>query len=228
MKRSFALFALCLVVCIASIANADQHVAAVSPDQPVAQKAKPAAESKSRGEKPAPAVTDSLGLLERAVARDSTKFDNLYRLGVMYLDRDRSAEASKVLAKASSLRPKDLRTLVNLGAAYDALGQATVAQDYYKRALAVSPEDSVATCRLASSLYAQSNYNDAIDLLRTVIKRRPTAYCAYFTLGVAFADAGMYRDAIRMWRKVVDLGPGTPEAVSAIESIEVLEKFVNK
>ena len=43
---------------------------------------------------------------------------------------------------------------------------------------------------------------------------------------MAFADAGIYRDAIRMWKKVVELAPGSPEAVSAKESIEVLEKFV--
>jgi DUF1365 family protein len=45
-------------------------------------------------------------------------------------------------------------------------------------------------------------------------------------MGVAFADAGIYRDAIRMWRKVVELAPDSPEAVSAKESIDVLEKFL--
>ncbi len=182
----------------------------------------------------APAITDSLGLLERAVARDSTQFDNLYRLGVMYLDRDRTPEATRVLLKASQIRPKDIRTLVNLGAAFDANGNATVAQGYYKQALTVAPNDSIATCRLASSLYAQASsmdpakYQQAVDLLREVIRKHNGAYCAYFTLGVAFADAGLYKDAIRMWRKVVELAPGTPEAVSSTESIEVLEKFVTK
>ena len=51
-----------------------------------------------------------------AVAKDSTKFDNLYRLGVMYLDRDRVNEAARVLYKAHTLRPKNHRVLVNLGA----------------------------------------------------------------------------------------------------------------
>jgi tetratricopeptide (TPR) repeat protein len=174
----------------------------------------------------APAVVDSLGLLERAVAKDSSKFDNLYKLGVMYLDRDRTAEATRVLLRANKARPKDVKTLVNLGAAFDAAGNQTQAQVYYRQAIELSPEDSVATCRLASSLYAQAKYQDSIDLLRDVIKKRPQSYCAYFTLGVAFADAGLYRDAIRMWRKVVDYGSGTPESVSAMESIEVLEIFV--
>ena len=181
-----------------------------------------------------PAVTDSLGLLERAVAKDSTKFDNLYKLGVMYLDRDRSTEAAQVLTRALKIKPKDVRTMVNLGAAYDAAGAPTAAQSYYRQALGIAPLDSVATCRLASSIYAQGStadpakYQEAVDLLRALIKRSPDAHCAYFTLGVAFADAGLYRDAIAMWRKVVALAPGSPEAVSAMESIEVLDKFVTK
>ena len=173
-----------------------------------------------------PAAVDSLGMLERAVAKDSTKFDNLYKLGVMYLDRDRSTEAVKVFTKAVTLKPKDTKALVNLGAAFDAAGKAEAAQDYYRQALKGAPDDSVAMCRLASSLYASAKTAEAVDLLRQVIKKQPNSYCAYFTMGVAFADAGIYRDAIRMWRKVIALAPQSPEAVSATESIEVLERYV--
>src|SRR5262249_9404603 len=90
---------------------------------------------------------DTLAMLEHAVARDSSQIDNLYKLGVMYLDRDRVAEASRVLLKATQLRPKDHRAFVNLGAAYDAGGHAQEAQEAYKKALTLAPGDSVATCR---------------------------------------------------------------------------------
>jgi tetratricopeptide (TPR) repeat protein len=174
------------------------------------------------------AVVDSLPLLEKAVAKDSTKFDNLYRLGVLYLDKDKVAEAIRVLTKAHQLRPKDHRVSVNLGVALDASGKPDPAQAYYREALAEAPDDSVASCRLASSLYSQSKHAEATALLDDIIKKFPRAYCAYFTLGVAFADAGIYKDAIRMWRKVVELAPTSPEAISANESIDVLEKFVNQ
>ena len=173
-----------------------------------------------------PTAVDSLGLLEKAVARDSSKVDNLYRLGVMYMDRDRPAEAITVLGKAYEARPKDLKLLVNLGAAHDAMGHGDIAQRLYREALVVAPDDSVASCRLASSLYARGKHHEAVGLLRGVIQRSPGSYCAYFTLGVAFADAGIYRDAIRMWQKVVELAPASPEAMSAQESITVLQKFV--
>jgi len=173
------------------------------------------------------AAADSLPQLEKAVAKDSTRFDDLYALGVMYLDQDNVGHAIKVLTKAHVLRPKDHRVSVNLGAAFDANGQADVAQVHYREALAQFPDDSVASCRLASSLYSQAKHAEATALLQEIIKKSPRAYCAYFTLGVAFADAGIYRDAIRMWRKVVEIAPTSPEAVSAHESIDVLEKFVN-
>jgi Flp pilus assembly protein TadD len=171
-------------------------------------------------------VVDSLGLLEKVVARDSSKFDNLYRLGVLLMDRDRSQDAVKVFTKAVTLRPNDSKALVNLGAAYDALGAGDPAQAYYRAALTKAPGDSVASCRLAQSLYASNKNGEAMDLLRQIIKEKPGAYCAYFTLGVAFADAGIYGDAVRMWKKVIALSPQSPEAISASESIEVLERYV--
>jgi tetratricopeptide (TPR) repeat protein len=118
--------------------------------------------------------------------------------------------------------------MVNLGVAWDSKGEPEIAQKYYEAALGISPTDSVAKCRLASSLYAQARYSDAMDLLREIIDEKPGSYCAYFTLGVAFADAGIYSDAIRMWKKVIELSPDSPEAVSARESIDVLERFVLK
>lgn len=221
MNRSVAVaLVLCAALALPTLVAAQTPATSAAPSAPAAQ--------------PTPSVTDSLGLLERAVAKDSTNFNNLYRLGIMYLDRDRTADAAKVFARALKIKPKDVRTIVNLGASYDAAGAPAAAQTYYRQALTITPHDSVATCRLASSVYAQGSsadpakYQEAVDLLRDLIKRSPNAHCAYFTLGVAFADAGLYRDAIAMWRKVVALAPGSPEAISAMESIEVLDKFVTK
>ncbi len=181
---------------------------------------------------PAPAganpatIVDSLAVLERAVAKDSTHFDTLYRLGVMYMDRERMQEALGVFQKANQVQPKNVKVLVNMGIAADAVGHPDMAQDFYTQALAIAPNDTLAGCRMASSKYAQGKYDESMNLLRDMIAKNPRSHCAYFTLGVAFADAGIYRDAIRMWKKVVEIAPDSPEAVSAKESIDVLEKFL--
>jgi Flp pilus assembly protein TadD len=188
---------------------------------------KPAKKTDAKAAAATPAVTDSLGLLERAVAKDSTKFDNLYRLGIMYLDREKNAEAAQVFSKANQVKPKNVKVLVNLGVALDNLSRADEAQGYYRQAIAVAPQDSLASCRLATSLYAQGKFSESMTLLRELIAKQPRSHCAYFTMGVAFADAGLYRDAIRMWKKVVELAPASAEAQSAKESIDVLERFLS-
>jgi len=177
---------------------------------------------------PQTAPVDSLQLLANAVAKDSTRFDDLLELGILYLDRDQVDPAIAVLSKAHTLRPTDRRVTVNLGVALDAKNRPALAQRYYREVLAAFPDDSVATCRLASSLYAQGQQNEAVRMLARVIEKSPRAYCAYFALGIAFADVGIYRDAIRMWRKVQELAPESPEGISAKESIEVLEKYVGR
>ena len=210
---------LAIALCVASAALAADKPAAKAPAKAAATSATPAATTP-------PAEVDSLALLEKAVAKDSTKIENLYRLGVMYIDRDRPADAVTVLGKAYEKRPKDIKLMVNLGAAHDALGHGEIAQGLYKKALDIVPGDSVASCRLASSLYVSGKQQESVDILRGIIQRTPGAYCAYFQLGVAFADAGIYRDAIRMWQRVIELAPTSPEALSAQESITVLQKFV--
>jgi Flp pilus assembly protein TadD len=195
--------------------------AANQPVKPAADKGTAKSSAKS-----ASATVDSLALLEKAVARDSMRYENVFALGMMYLDRDRPNEATRLLERATTLRPKEVAAWVNLGAAYDAAGSTGAAQERYRKALTISPGDSIATCRLASSLYATGKQTDAVNLLRELMRDKPRSFCAYFTMGVAFADAGIYREAIRMWRKVIELAPDSPEAASARESIEVLEKFV--
>jgi tetratricopeptide (TPR) repeat protein len=213
-KRPYLLCSFVLAVALAGVLPTSRTcVAAPAESTPAATAA-------------APAVVDSLVLLEREVAKDSTKFEPLYALGVAYMDRERMLEALQILEKANLLEPKNVKVLVNMGIAADAIGRPENAQGYYTRALAISPGDTLASCRMASSKYAQGKYAEAMDLLRSMIAKDPQSHCAYFTMGVAFADAGIYRDAIRMWKKVVELAPASPEAVSAKESIDVLEKFL--
>ena len=176
----------------------------------------------------APAGPDSLKMLEAAVAKDSMSFDKNYRLGVAYLDRDRAIDAVSAFSRCVKLRPKEVKAWVNLGAAYDAIGKGDMARQQYRVALSVSPQDEIALCRLGASLYAGGFRPSAIDTLRLALQRHSNSYCAYFTLGVAYADAQIYNEAIRCWQKVVDIAPDSPEATSAKESINTLKDLLKQ
>ena len=68
--------------------------------------------------------------------------------------------------------------------------------------------------------------SDTIATLRSQVAKDTSKFEPIYRLGVAFADAGIYRDAIRSWKKVLQLAPASPEATSAKESIDILSKFV--
>jgi len=184
---------------------------------------KPAAKPAAKATK---APADSLQRLMAAVKKDSTDAKAAYRLGIAYLDRDQPIEAIKSFTLATKNKPDYVEAWVNLGAAQDANGHAGDARAAYRTALGIRPGDEIAMCRLASSYYAVGMRDSAMDVLRDQIKSNPKSHCAYFTLGVAFADAGMFRDAIKAWQQVVANAPGSPEAESAGESIKLLQEYL--
>ena len=181
----------------------------------------PAAATKAQA-----AATDTVRQLEVAAQKDTASFDKSYRLGVAYLDHDRALEAVSVFQRCTRQRPAEVKGWVNLGAALDAIGKGNEARAAYRTALGHAPGDEIALCRLGASLYAGGSKVAAMDTLRVALAKHPRSYCAYFTLGVAFADAQIYEEAIRAWEKVVEVAPNTPEALSAKESIATLRELM--
>ena len=193
--------------------------------------AAPAKAATKAATKPAAATkapADSLPALEAAVKKDSTDAVKQYRLGVAYLDRDRPQEAMRAFQAATRAKPDYLEAWVNLGASHDAIGHGFDARIAYRRALTIRPEDEIAMCRLASSFYAMGQKDSAMMVLRETLARHPRSHCSYFTLGVAFADGGMFREAIAAWQKVSEYSPGSLEAESANESVRLLKEYLGK
>jgi Flp pilus assembly protein TadD len=216
-RTSLSLLPLALAVGIALTGVASFELTARAAAAKAA--AKPAAKTTK-------APADSLPRLMAAVKKDSTDAKAAYKLGIAYLDRDQPIEAIKAFSLATRNKPDYLEAWVNLGAAQDANGHGVDARTAYRTALSIRPTDEIAMCRLASSFYAVGMRDSAMEVMRNQIKANPKASCAYFTLGVAFADAGMFRDAIKSWQKVVEYSPGSPEAESAGESIKLLQEYL--
>ena len=60
---------------------------------------------------------------------------------------------------------------------------------------------------------------------RRAIEKDPSCYSAMYNIAVAFADAGLFRDAVNWWKKVEQVAPGTEAARSARENINILDRF---
>lgn len=220
LSSSFVLLAFALLAAVL--------VAALTGTRPAraAEAAKKATSAKQAATTKAP--VDSLALLVAAVKKDTTNARNQYRLGVAYLDKDQPQDALRAFQAATKAKPDYIEAWVNLGASQDAIGHGSMARDAYRQALALRPDDEIALCRMASSYYAVGMKDSAMVVLRETIAKHPRSHCSYFTLGVGFADGGMFREAIAAWNKVVEFAPGSPEAESAKESVRLLKEYLGK
>ncbi len=206
------------------------HDAPAPAPAPAPTDAKAAAPARPAATKPATtkALPDSLPRLKAAADKDSTNAKAQYRYGVALLDRDRPQEAIDAFRRATKAKPDYLEAWVNQGAAWDAIGHGQDARVAYRRALEIKPDDEIALCRMASSFYAVGIRDSAMGVLRQTLAKHPKSHCSYFTLGVAYADGGMFREAIAAWQKVGEYSPGSPEAESANESVTLLKQYLGK
>jgi len=70
--------------------------------------------------------------------------------------------------------------------------------------------------------------SDATSLYRKALKIDPRNQEAIYNMGVAFADAQIYREAINYWQRVVAIDSSAVIAQSARSSIQVLQDFLDQ
>ena len=93
-----------------------------------------------------------------------------------------------------------------------AVGDATAAEREYAAALAVDPENSRATYRLAD-LSKRGDPARALQLFRRYVALEPSDPWGYMALGDAFARSGSYGDALRSYDDALRLAPDERDAV---------------
>lgn len=149
-----------------------------------------------------------------------------FKLGNALYDQGRRQEAQVSFEKALSLKPDYLKAMTNLGVVLNESGKSEEALRYFDTALAQAPKDVTVICNKGQALYALRRYPEAIDLYRSAMALDGSSQLPHYLLGVAFADAGIYREAIAEWEKVVQANPKSETASTALEGIKVLQTLL--
>ena len=69
---------------------------------------------------------------------------------------------------------------------------------------------------------------EATEMYKKALKLDANNQEALYNMGVAFADAQIYHEAINYWKKVVTIDSTTTVAESARGSIQVLQDFLDQ
>ncbi len=166
--------------------------------------------------------------LKAKLAQDATDYQAAEDLGNLYYDQGKREDAEASYRQAIKIKPDFVPALVNLGVVLNEGAKSDDAVKYFDQALALKPNDITALCNKGQALYALRKYAEAVGLYLQAIKDDDKSQLAHYWLGVAFADAGIYREAILEWQKVVAIDPKTDNASTAKEGIDVLQQLLKE
>ena len=125
------------------------------------------------------------------------------------------ATMEKVKAELTSLKaslaadPKDTAVMTRLGNLYMDAGMFDKAEQYYRDALALIPNDVGVRTDMATCIRNQGRSEEALKEFQASVKIDPQHWRGWFNMGIVYLyDQGAYDKAKEMFAKVIELNPG--------------------
>jgi tetratricopeptide (TPR) repeat protein len=132
-----------------------------------------------------------------------------------------------VQAQGDAVRDKEisLRALAGLGELALKRGDFTAAQESFRRALEISPEDAAAAYNVGEIFFSNQKVGDAIPYFELAVRIKKDWPKAYHRLGLVYLNKGDLDKALENLRKFVELDPQNPEAANVKATIAAVEKM---
>jgi tetratricopeptide (TPR) repeat protein len=154
---------------------------------------------------------------------------NLYfEIGNMYYDQLMPSDAVRNYEKALELDPKMNAARVNLAMLFAESAEADSARVLLEEALRIDPEDAKAYNNLGMIYYTEMDVDMAVKYFSKAISIAPESIEAHYNLGLAFAESGLLLEAIREWRRVLELDQESETAQRARLSLDRAEKELKR
>jgi serine/threonine protein kinase/predicted Zn-dependent protease len=139
-------------------------------------------------------------------------------LGLLLLVKRQNKDAEQAFRQALSLRPKDPWIHAYVGLSLRSQKDYRAAEAAIGEAIRLKPEEGVFHDYLGHIFYDQACFAEAISHYREAIRRKeaklganhPDALLSMAHLGVAYRDAGQFKDAIPLLETVLERGRQRP------------------
>lgn len=133
-------------------------------------------------------------------------FEDAYEaLSVIYFNQKRYPEAVTVLKAWAVLNPDALMAHTNLSRCYAAQGLITEAEQEQTEARRLTWKSELRQSK--KNDLSKIDHEARIRRFKQVIEFDPADVLGYFSLGSAYAEAGLTRDAMETFRKAVEVDP---------------------
>ena len=161
-------------------------------------------------------------LHEQTLVKRPDDPDTLNKLGQALVGLGKIDEAIPRFERATALAPDKWAYHFNLAHASSQLLLWDRAVAEYRRAAALSPTDFATQFDLALALHKKGDDNAAVVEFEKAAKSAPADSKVQVLLGITLEKVGRIPDAIRAYRRFLELEPGAPDAEKIKAHIESL------
>jgi eukaryotic-like serine/threonine-protein kinase len=145
---------------------------------------------------------------QKALSLDPRNAEANGALGDVYAAAGRDNDAIAAYQKASDQAPDDWRWPVSLGIAEFGQGKIEESISHLQKGIELAPDNGVAYYDLSIAHMQSNRLDDARQDLERALKIEPTAR-EYSALGSVLLLQGKYDDAASMYKKAIQLNPGS-------------------
>lgn len=155
---------------------------------------------------------DAEKLLRNILAKQPDDGEALEQLSQLLIDEGRSQEAVSLLSDAADqFSSPDLYDL--LGDAYSQNKQYDKAEDAYKKAVAMDPDDPGHRHGLADTLLTENKYTEALEQYKKLSQMEPGTAENYLRMSQLYKQLGQFSDAEASLMRAKQLAPGNLEVL---------------
>jgi tetratricopeptide (TPR) repeat protein len=127
-------------------------------------------------------------------------------LGKLYLDEGRSAEAEEQFRQSVEIEP-NIMGYGRLGRIHWRRGDVKLAEQEWREALRLAPNDSTISNNLGLVCTNQGRYTEAVSFFRKAIELKPDDPNPHLNLGIAYEKTGQHGAAETEFRAALSLSP---------------------
>jgi tetratricopeptide (TPR) repeat protein len=158
---------------------------------------------------------EALNRLKQLIAREPKNYDAIVTLGNLYRNNEDHASAAKTYDDAIALitdpMPGHWRVYYYDGIAHERLKQWDIAEQRFRRALELSPDEASVLNYLGYSMIEKKiNLAEAMEMVKKAVELKPNDGYIIDSLGWAYYQLGDYEQAVTHIERAVELLPADP------------------
>lgn len=154
-----------------------------------------------------PAPTVNIGATIKLSTAAQVALEYEHRRGVDHLERREYDKSAYWLQRCLSVNLSDQATWCELGVAYKGSGDIEAALAAWQIALALGSKPKDAYYNIASALYEQDRYEDALRAIEEVVRAEPDYADAHSLMGTLLIAVERLSDGIEHYKRALELSP---------------------